>query len=69
MLRAPGAWAGDGRTPTLALVGSGAAVTVEIASAPGAAPSRCPSLPWGPQVSGAGGWGSGQGEGVAGSHL
>lgn len=38
---------------TLALVCSGAAVTVETASAPGAVPSRYPSPPWGPQVSGA----------------
>lgn len=32
------------------LVHSGAAATVGTASALGAAPSRCPSPPWGPQV-------------------
>ena len=56
-------------TLTLAHVCSGAAVTVETASAPGAAPSRCPSLPWGPQVRGAGSWGSGRWEGLAGSRC
>lgn len=50
---APGAGAGGSRL-TLALVCSGTAVTVETASALGAAPSRCPGPPWGPQVSGAG---------------
>lgn len=42
-------------TLVLALAYSGTAVTVETAFALGAAPSRCPSLPWGPQVSGQGG--------------
>lgn len=64
VLGAAGAWGwGMHLTLTLALVFSGVAVTVETASAPGAAPSRCPSLPWGPQVSDAGAWGSGQWEG------
>lgn len=63
--RCPGA--GDPRL-TLALVCSGTAVTVETASALGAAPSRFPGPPWGPQVSGAG-WGSGQREGAPASHL
>lgn len=50
---------GGDRRLTLALIRSGTAVTVETASALGAAPSRCPGPPWGPQVSGAGwGWGS-----------
>lgn len=59
-------WKGDGLWAwgthlilTLALLCSEAAVTVETASAPGAAPSRCLSPPWGPQVSDAGGRGSG----------
>lgn len=48
---------------TLAFVCSEAAVTVETAFALGAAPSRCPSPPWGPQVSVQAGWRSGWGEG------
>lgn len=53
-MRTPGA-RGWGTHLTLALVCSGAAVTVETASALDAAPSRSPGPPWGPQVSGAGG--------------
>lgn len=58
---------------TLALGCRGAVVTVGTASALGAALSRCPSHPWGPQVSrgsGTGQWGYGQGGGsVVGAHL
>lgn len=49
---------GGNQRLTLVLIRSGTAVTVGTASALGAAPSRCPGPPWGPQVSGAG-WGSG----------
>ena len=53
-----GLWAwGTHLILTLALLCSEAAVTVETASAPGAAPSRCLSPPWGPQVSDASGRG------------
>lgn len=46
---------------TLAFVCSGAAVTVETASALGVALSRCPSPLWGLQVSGVGRGGQGSG--------
>lgn len=46
------------------LVDSGAAATAGTVSALGAAPSRCPSPPWGPQVRQAVGQGGRPGKGV-----